>query len=103
MLREPAPRQLLNTQVPFGTPLPQEYGIQLVRRDPFAVGELEAIFDLVASKVDAEPGVRPLYFPSFDQEASARENEELLRARGIEVASAARWASDDIVYSPGWA
>lgn len=87
----------------FGAPFPQEFGIQLVRHDPYGGPELVAILERITAAVDAPEGVRAFYFPTFEQEASARENEDLLRSHGFELSSAARWAADDVVYAPGWA
>ncbi|HLU50007.1 MAG TPA: hypothetical protein VK116_18035, partial [Planctomycetota bacterium] len=82
---------------------PQEFGVQLVRQDPYTVDEIVSLVETVSSKVIGAPGLRTFYFPAHEQAGFAREHEEELRSRGVEISTPARWANDDIVYSPGWA
>lgn len=80
-----------------------EYGIQFVRQDPYPPTLVRDLFYLVRSRVSAGPEVQALYFPSFEQQASAEENAAYFAAEGIEVSSTARWADGNACYAPGWA
>ena len=82
---------------------PQEYGIQLSRVDAYSAVETLRYLELVRDSVEAPPGVQPFYFPTHDQRTAAEDAATLLRDRGFELGSPARWADDDIVYSEGWA
>jgi hypothetical protein len=81
----------------------QEYGIQLVRRDAYAATEVRDLFNLVKSKVIADPGVQPYYFPTVEQQSSAEQNAAFLAAEGIIISSTARWADGNACYATGWA
>jgi len=80
-----------------------EYGIQLVRYDPYTPQEVVDLFNLVKSTVNADPGVQAFYFPTYEQYETAQDNIEFLNSNGIEVSSPARWADDNACYSSGWA
>jgi len=80
-----------------------EYGIQLVRQDPYDPAEVVALFNLVKSTVQAEPNVQAFYFPTYEQRASAEANREYFESQGIVVSSPARWATGNTCYSNGWA
>lgn len=88
----------------FPPPPPiQEFGIQLVRQDPYTPDEVIEYFHLVKNSVNADPGVQAYYFPTYEQLASALEHEAYLAANGVLVSSTARWALGNSIYSPGWA
>jgi hypothetical protein len=80
-----------------------EYGIQLVRNDPYAAQEVVDYVTLVRGHVTGDPGMRFFYFPTFEQLASARANAAFLEANGIIVSSTDRWIDGNRVHSPGWA
>jgi len=80
-----------------------EYGIQLVRRDPYPPEQVVELFELVRSRVLAEPPPQALYFPAFEQQASAEEHRDYFAAHGLEVASPDRWAEGNGCYATGWA
>jgi hypothetical protein len=80
-----------------------EYGIQLVRHDPYAPTEVRDLFNLVRAAVVAGAQVQPYYFPTYAQQESAEQNQAFLEAEGIYVSSTARWADGNACYSDGWA
>ncbi|MBN2271703.1 MAG: hypothetical protein JXN61_13875, partial [Sedimentisphaerales bacterium] len=81
----------------------QEYGIQLVRRDPYTKEQVAELFNIVKSSIEAEPGVQAFYFPTYEQIGTAEANKDWLESQGITISSAARWAPGNVVYSSGWA
>jgi len=80
-----------------------EYGIQLVGQDPYAPAAVVDLFNLVQSSIVAAPNVEALYFPTFEQQASAQQNLAFFASVGIVVSSPGRWASGNACYSSGWA
>ena len=85
---------------PFAYP---EYGIQLVRSDPYTKEQTAELFNIVKSSIVAEPNVRAFYFPTYEQIATAEANKEWFESQGITISSASRWAPGNVVYSSGWA
>ena len=85
---------------PFAYP---EYGIQLVRRDPYTKEQIAELFNIVKSSILAEPNVQAFYFPTYEQIATAEANKDWFESQGITISSAARWAPGNVVYSSGWA
>ncbi len=81
----------------------REIGIQFVGRDPYPPEQVAAWFEPVAAVIEAPPGTRIFYFPTYEQQAVAEANREFFAQRGIELGSTARWRADDECYSPGWA
>lgn len=80
-----------------------DYGIQFIGQEVWTREEVARWFELVRAGVLAPPGTRAVYVPTYEQEPLAIAERDWLGARGIEVASAARWLSVDAVYSEGWA
>lgn len=80
-----------------------EYGIQMVGQDPFPREDVARWFDLVNAAIQAPPGARAFYLPTFEQSEIARTHRDWFLQRGIEPGSADRWLSGDAVYSAGWA
>jgi hypothetical protein len=80
-----------------------EYGIQFVRQDPYDPAQVVSLFNLVKSKISANPGVEAFYFPTYEQLASAELNRAYLEANGVTLSSPARWATGNVGYSAGWA
>ena len=90
----------------FGFPPPPafpEYGIQFVRQDPYTREEIVEMFNVVKASIIAGPGVQALYFPSYEQAATAEANREWFESQGIELGSAGRWVEGNVCYSEGWA
>jgi len=81
----------------------EEYGIQFIRYDPYTKEEIAAMFDVVKSKVAADPYVTAYYFPTYEQAASAEADRAWLLSQGIPVGSVAQWFEGNICYSEGWA
>jgi hypothetical protein len=80
-----------------------EYGIQLVRRDPYHPEMARIVLDLVKKSINAPAGVEPFYFPTYDQNASAQANASFFAAAGFPVGSVDRWLTGNQCYAPGWA
>lgn len=90
---------------PFGESSPvRELAIQLVRQDAYTREQVRDWFNLVRSRITGiTPGTPVLYFPTFEQQASALTHRDWLAAQGIEVSNAARWITRSACYAPGWA
>lgn len=80
-----------------------EFGIQVVGQDAFPREDIERWFHRVRAGLGLPLGARVFYLPTFEQAAVAEQNREWLASRGLEVASADRWLSQDARYSEGWA
>ena len=80
-----------------------EYGLQLVRQDPYPRETVRDLFHLVRSKVLAAPDVQAYYFPAFEQQASAEQEQAWLLAEGVPLSSVDRWAEGNACPSFGWA
>ena len=80
-----------------------EYGIQFIRRDPYSKEEIEQMFNIVKANVIADPNVQSLYFPTYEQYATAHANRDWFEAQGILISSSARWSRGNLCYAPGWA
>lgn len=80
-----------------------EYGIQLIRRDPFTPEETLYWLEIVKSSIAAGPEVQTFYFPSYEQNQVARDNRAWFESQGFPVGSADRWSQGNVVYSEGWA
>ena len=84
----------------------REAAVQLAARDPLDPRVVAVVMDLVAAAlVPSDDGAAPslLYFPSYEQAASVRDQAAWYAALGIQVGDAARWAGGDICYTRGWA
>lgn len=98
----------LGQELVFGAVLyspeePREIGIQLVRQDPYSVDEVIRYFTAVRAAIGAAANVPVFYFPTFEQQQMARDNEEVLAAAGIRLGSTGRWTRGDACYAMGWA
>lgn len=80
-----------------------EYGIQLVRNDPYTREEVVSLFNTVRRSIVAEPNVTAWYFPTYEQYPMAQQNREWLESRGVRVGSTGQWSEGNASYSPGWA
>ncbi|MDI1446288.1 PEP/pyruvate-binding domain-containing protein [Polyangium sp. 6x1] len=80
-----------------------EYGIQLVRQDAYDPEMARVVLDLVKKSVVAEGSVQPFYFPTYEQNASAQENQSFFANAGFPVSSVERWTGGSQCYSAGWA
>jgi len=59
---------------PWHDPPFRQYGVQLVRNDPYPREEVVRLFRLVTSRIIADPNVRAYYFPTFEQYPLAEQN-----------------------------
>jgi len=80
-----------------------EYGIQFIRLDPFTKEEIVELFDIVKDSVVAESGGQAFYFPSFEQQEVATDNQAWFESQGVLLGSTARWLRGSTCYAPGWA
>ncbi len=88
---------------PWHDPAYQEYGIQLVRNDPYTREETAKYFHLVKRFVLADPNVKAYYFPTYEQYPVAQQNREWFERQSIPIGSTAQWAEGNAGYSEGWA
>ena len=88
---------------PWHDPPFREYGIQLVRNDPYTKEEVAKFFNLVKSTVIADPNVTAWYFPTYEQYPVAQQNREWFESQGIRVGSTGQWSEGNASYSQGWA
>ena len=80
-----------------------EYGIQIVRNDPYSRKEIVHLFNIVKASVIADPNVTAYYFPTYEQYPTARQNSDWFESQGIPLGSTAQWADGNAGYSDGWA
>jgi hypothetical protein len=88
---------------PWHDPPFQEYGIQLVRNDPYTREETARLFHVVKNSVLADPNVKAYYFPTYEQYPVAQQNRDWFTSQGIPIGSTAQWAEGNAAYSEGWA
>jgi len=88
---------------PWHDPPYQEYGIQLVRNDPYTREETARYFNLVKKSILADPNVKAYYFPTFEQYPATQQNRAWFESQGIPIGSTAQWAEGNASYSDGWA
>ncbi|MDX2170048.1 MAG: PEP/pyruvate-binding domain-containing protein [Deltaproteobacteria bacterium] len=96
-------QQLVFGVVLYSPSEPHEIAIQLVRQDAYSVEEVVAYFAAVRAAIDAAASVPVLYFPTFEQQASAAQQRDALAAAGIALGSTERWVHGDVCYALGWA
>ena len=82
---------------------PDEYGIQLVGRDPYTKEEVAELLDVVRQAVLTAEEFLAFYFPTYEQRAAAEADRAWLEAHGVVISSADRWADGNTCYSEGWA
>jgi hypothetical protein len=87
---------------PLNQPI-QEFGIQLVRQDPYTREEVAALFFQVREAVASDEAVVAYYMPTLEQADAAREHETWFAEQGIPLASPERWVRGNVIYSRGWA
>lgn len=81
----------------------REYGIQLIRDEPYDPLLARALLQRVKSAVISSPEATAFYFPTYEQRASAEQHADYFASHGISVSSAARWATGNACYAHGWA
>ncbi|MBN2563754.1 MAG: lamin tail domain-containing protein [Phycisphaerae bacterium] len=86
-------------------PVALEYGIEFVSFDPLPKETVRDMFYAVMSGVNADPEVQAFYFPTYHQQEQAQLDSEWFAAQDppIIVSSSARWSTQNVVYSEGWA
>ncbi|MBN1506937.1 MAG: hypothetical protein JW955_08825 [Sedimentisphaerales bacterium] len=88
---------------PWHDPPFNEYGIQLVRDDPYTREEVVTWFNTVKSSITADPNVTAYYFAAYEQYPVAQQNRDWFESQGIPVGSTGQWTEGNASYSPGWA
>ena len=88
---------------PWHDPPFNEYGIQLVRNDPYTREEVVKLFNVVKNSITADPNVTAYYFATYEQYPVAQQNREWFESQGIRIGSTGQWAEGNASYSPGWA
>jgi hypothetical protein len=88
---------------PWHDPPFLEYGIQLVRNDPYTREETAKYFNLVKAAVIADPNVKAYYFPTYEQYPLVQQNRQWFESQGIPLGSTAQWAEGNASYAQGWA
>jgi hypothetical protein len=88
---------------PWHDPPYNEYGIQLVRNDPYTREEVVKLFNIVTRGIIADPNVTAWYFPTYEQYPMAEQSREWFESQGLRVGSTGQWTEGNASYSPGWA
>ena len=103
-LRKESQKLLLGSAILAPDPSITEVAIQFVGHDPFSPDDVVAWFQSSVLRM-AAPGNdwRFFYMPTFEQRDVTFANEALFQQQGITIDSAARWASEPVCYSNGWA
>jgi hypothetical protein len=103
-LRRENQELLLGAVILAPDPLITEAAIQFVGQDSFALEDVAKWFDSTVQRF-VVPGRdwRFFYIPTFEQREVTFANEDFFLERGIAVDTAARWASEPVCYSNGWA
>ncbi|MCL4179217.1 MAG: hypothetical protein KJ072_15930, partial [Verrucomicrobia bacterium] len=85
-----------------GSPNLQELAVQIVGLEPYPIEQVADWIELVRSVIVMPATAKLFYFPTYEQAPAAHAGLGYLASRGIEVASASRWAWTDECYSTGW-
>jgi hypothetical protein len=80
-----------------------EYGIQFSSQAPLPRETVQQAFELVQASIAAPSGVSALYFPAYEQMATASMDEAGLANHGIRLGTINRWVHSSQVYASGWA
>jgi hypothetical protein len=88
---------------PWHDPPYQEYGIQLVRNDPYTREETAKYFRLVQQCIVADPNNKGYYFPTYEQYPMTEQNRSWFESQGLPLGSTAQWIEGDASYAEGWA
>ena len=95
---------LLGSVILSPDPAISELAIQFAGQEPFDVERVVQWFHLTAQRLAVEDDSwRLFYMPTFEQRDMTFANETLFREQGILVDTPARWASEPVCYSEGWA
>ena len=86
-------------------PIALEYGIEFVGLDPLPKETVRDMFYAVMSGVNADPEVQVFYFPTYHQQEQAQLDSDWFAAQDppIIISSSGRWATQNVIYSEGWA
>ncbi len=88
---------------PWHDPPFNEYGIQLVRNDPYTREEVARLFNVVKKSIVDDPNSNAYYFATYEQYPVAQQNREWFESQGIRIGSTGQWTEGNASYSPGWA
>lgn len=81
----------------------REAGLEIAGSEVLPVARIVEWLDTVRTRLVGTEGWRFYYMPSFEQLQAARDNEAFFRERGYAVESTARWVTENVCYSQGWA
>ncbi len=86
---------------------PNEYGIQLVRQDPYHPQMVEMIYDLVKNAVQVDAAATAYYFPSYEDSHFEDPNtlcalQQFYSDQNMPVGNVSRWLSGNTCYNDGW-
>ncbi|MFT6862180.1 MAG: hypothetical protein ACJAVK_000736 [Akkermansiaceae bacterium] len=84
-------------------PAHQEFAVEFVGQNAYPLAMLRYLYQLVDNVVERPHDWSGLYFPTFEQAESARENADYFQRNNIALGSIARWQNSDACYSSGWA
>jgi hypothetical protein len=80
-----------------------EVALQFVGQDPYPREWIAEWATAVGRVILGGPGLRRLYFPTFEQSGVGREHQDWLRDHGVTVSGVGRWIVSDQCYASGWA
>jgi len=84
-----------------GPPL-TEYGIQLVRHDPYTREETLHWLQIVQAAIKIDPNAQVFYMPTYEQETTTMSHQDWFAQQGFPVGSIDQWLIDQVIYAPGW-
>jgi len=85
------------------SPAHKEFAFEFVGQKSYPPAMLRYLYQLVEAVVERPDDWSGLYFPTFEQAESARENADYFQRNDIALGSIARWQNTDACYSSGWA
>ena len=84
-------------------PAHKEFAFEFVGQKSYPPEMLRYLYQIVDAAVERPDDWSGLYFPTFEQAESARENTDYFQSNNIALGSIARWQNSDACYSSGWA
>jgi hypothetical protein len=84
-------------------PAHKEFAFEFVGQNSYPPEMLRYLYQLADAAVERPDDWSGLYFPTFEQAESAREDVDYFQRNNIALGSIARWQNSDACYSSGWA
>lgn len=85
------------------SPAHKEFAFEFVGQNSYPPEMLRYLYQIADASVERPDDWSGLYFPTFEQAESARENSDYFQRHNIALGSIARWQNTDTCYSSGWA